>query len=86
MKLRPQDPFEEALAAVKAKERAEGPGHLLLPYQGFSIKKALATALLVIEKSRRIGLTWGIAFLAALTASSIKPAGGQDVFYMGYNQ
>lgn len=79
------DAFDEALAAVKKSDRANGPGSLLLPYQGGAIRKAMATALLVIEKSRRIGLTWGIAFLAALTASSIKSAGGMDVYYMGYN-
>lgn len=86
MKVRPADPFDEALAAVKAKEARTGPGNLLLPYQGGAIRKALSTALLVIEKSRRIGLTWGIAFLAALTAASLKVAGGMDVYYMGYNQ
>ncbi|CAL4866718.1 hypothetical protein MMA231_00962 [Asticcacaulis sp. MM231] len=79
------DAFDEAMATLKKQERAKGPAHLLLPYQGGAIRKALDTALLVIEKSRRIGLTWGIAFLAALTASSIKSAGGQDVYYMGYN-
>ncbi len=86
MKQRPADPFDEALAAVKAKEAKAGPGSLLLPYQGAAIRKAMSTALLVIEKSRRIGLTWGIAFLCALTAASLKVAGGMDVFYMGYNQ
>jgi phage FluMu gp28-like protein len=88
MKLRAQtklDAFEEAEAQLKKTDRANAPAYLLLPYQGGAIRKALDTALLVIEKSRRIGLTWGIAFLAALTASSIKAASGMDVYYMGYN-
>ena len=79
------DAFEQAQAALKKKERAGGAAHLLLPYQGGAIQKAMSTALLVIEKSRRIGLTWGIAFLAAITASSLKSAQGMDVYYMGYN-
>lgn len=38
------------------------------------------------EKSRRIGLTWAEAADDALIASSAKPAGGMNVYYIGYNQ
>jgi phage FluMu gp28-like protein len=58
-------------------------GDLLLAYQGRSIKWLETTGLLVIEKSRRIGLTWGMAAHAALTAGSNKSAGGMHVWYMG---
>ncbi|NHO33316.1 hypothetical protein GOB85_12565 [Acetobacter sp. LMG 1636] len=40
----------------------------------------------VIEKSRRVGLSWGVSWLAALVASSSREAGGMDVFYMGFEK
>ena len=40
----------------------------------------------VIEKSRRTGLTWGEAADNVLTAASSRPAGGQNVYYIAYNQ
>jgi phage FluMu gp28-like protein len=56
---------------------------LLLIYQRKAIDLFSTTALLVIEKSRRIGLTWGMAAFAALTAATEKSAGGDHVWYMG---
>ena len=62
-------------------------GKLLLVYQQLAIAKLRAsTGLIVIEKSRRIGFTWGIASYAALVAAAAVQAGGDDVFYMGYEQ
>ncbi len=62
-------------------------GKLLLIYQQSAIAKLRAsTGLIVIEKSRRIGFTWGIASYAALVAAAAVQAGGDDVFYMGYEQ
>ena len=62
-------------------------GDLLLGYQQRTVDKLFAgTALLVIEKSRRIGLTWGVAAFAALKAASAVEAGGQNVWYMGYDK
>ena len=62
-------------------------GDLLLGYQGSVTAKLFAgTALLVIEKSRRIGLTWGLASYAVLKASSAPDAAGQNVWYMGYDK
>lgn len=62
-------------------------GSLLLIYQQSAIAELRAsTGLIVIEKSRRIGFTWGIASYAALVAASAVSAGGDDVFYMGYEQ
>ena len=40
----------------------------------------------VIEKSRRTGLTWGEASDDVLTAASNRNAGGQNVYYIAYNQ
>ncbi|MDR0441115.1 MAG: hypothetical protein LBI59_09080 [Candidatus Accumulibacter sp.] len=40
----------------------------------------------VIEKSRRTGITWAEAADNVLTAASSRPAGGQNVYYIAYNQ
>jgi phage FluMu gp28-like protein len=57
---------------------------VLLPYQ----QKWLAdkSPVKICEKSRRVGLSWAEAADAALTASSASDAGGDDVWYIGYNQ
>src|SRR5690606_32752417 len=39
----------------------------------------------VAEKSRRIGLTWAEASDNVLTAARSGPAGGMNVYYIGYN-
>ncbi len=61
---------------------------VLLPYQGLtlSLLESAGTNVLVIEKSRRIGLTWGLAAYAVLKAGREKKAGGQDVMYISYSQ
>lgn len=59
---------------------------VLLAYQGAALRAMATTSLLAIEKSRRIGLTWGLAAQAALTAASKKSAGGMNVWYMGYDK
>ena len=62
-------------------------GDLLLVYQASTLSRLRAgTALLVIEKSRRIGLTWGLAAGAVLEASRLPSSGGQNAWYMGYDQ
>ena len=84
MKLRPKeevDPYDDALARLSAVNDND----VLLPYQKRAIHSASVHALLVIEKSRRIGLTWGIAALAVMTAASSRGAGGMKVWYMGYD-
>ncbi|UCU97211.1 hypothetical protein KI616_25260 [Hydrogenophaga taeniospiralis] len=40
----------------------------------------------VMEKSRRTGITWGEASDNVLTAASDRTAGGQNVYYIAYNQ
>lgn len=63
------------------------PGRLLLKYQATALARLRAgVQLLVIEKSRRIGLTWGLASFAGLKAAALPSAGGDNVFYMGYEQ
>ncbi len=54
---------------------------VLLPYQQAWI--AIDDQLKVAEKSRRIGLTWAEAADDVLIAAE---AGGQNVYYIGYNQ
>ena len=57
---------------------------VLLTYQQQWI--ADESQLKIAEKSRRIGLTWAEASDCALIAASDKKSGGQNVYYVGYNQ
>lgn len=57
---------------------------VLLSYQKNWI--GIRAPLKVGEKSRRIGLTWAEAADNVLVAASEKRAGGQTVYYLGYNQ
>ncbi len=61
---------------------------VLLPYQAraVSLLDSTGTNVLVVEKSRRIGLTWGLAAYAVLRAAREKAAGGMDVMYISYSQ
>lgn len=55
----------------------------LLPYQKAWV--ADGAQLKIAEKSRRIGLTWAEASDDVLIAASDRSAGGQNVYYIGYN-
>lgn len=57
---------------------------VLLPYQQAWIADDAAVKL--CEKSRRVGLSWAEAADAALTGALTKEAGGDDTWYIGYNQ
>ncbi|SMH42382.1 hypothetical protein [Mesorhizobium australicum] len=61
---------------------------VLLPYQSKAVGLIDSTAMrvLFIEKSRRIGLTWGLASYAVLRAGRKKSARGMDVLYISYKQ
>lgn len=61
---------------------------VLLPYQAKTVALLESTAckVLFVEKSRRIGLTWGLAAYAALRAGRAKEAGGMDAMYISYSQ
>lgn len=57
---------------------------VLLDYQRDWV--GIRSPLKVGEKSRRIGLTWAEAADNVLVAASGRPAGGMNVYYLGYNQ
>ncbi|WP_353429018.1 terminase large subunit domain-containing protein [Paracoccus denitrificans] len=61
---------------------------VLLPYQArtVSLLESTGTNVLVIEKSRRIGLTWALAAYAVLRAGRERKAGGMDAMYISYSQ
>ena len=75
----------EALPAIAAEV---GLPKVLLPYQQrtVSLLDSTGTNVLLVEKSRRIGLTWGLAAYAVLRAARAKAAGGMDVMYISYSQ
>ena len=56
---------------------------ILLPYQVESLELAEEHQFLVVEKSRRIGLSYAFAPWANLMASAA--TGAQNVYYIGYN-
>ncbi len=90
MKRSPNDPSGkpdwDKLHGEEALKRL-GRGDLLLGYQASTLDDLYTgTALLVIEKSRRIGLTWGLAAYAVLKAAAQPSAGGMNAWYMGYDQ
>ncbi len=60
----------------------------LLGYQQrvVSLLETSGVEVLFVEKSRRIGLTWGFAAYAVLKAARQKVAGGMDVMYISYAQ
>jgi len=59
---------------------------VLLPYQQRLLATTAISPLTVCEKSRRIGMTWGVGADAVLNAGAAKSAGGMDAMYIGYNQ
>ena len=60
---------------------------VLLPYQARTVSLLDGTCpVLFVEKSRRIGLTWGLAAYGALRAGRQKAAGGMDVMYISYSR
>src|SRR5262249_2032296 len=58
---------------------------VLLSYQRELLAATASSALVAVDKSRRIGATWGHGADAVLTAGARKSAGGMDVLYLGYN-
>ena len=91
MKLAPDEIARRERAADRAAAEAAiirlPKGDLLLGYQARTVDLLYSgVSLLVIEKSRRIGLTWGLASYATLRAAASVSAGGQNVWYMGYDK
>ncbi|NIX75397.1 terminase large subunit domain-containing protein [Microvirga terricola] len=58
----------------------------LLTYQKRAVDLLETTAVLLVEKSRRIGFTWGLAAYAVLRAARSRSAGGMDGMYISYSQ
>lgn len=58
---------------------------VFLPYQSRLAQAVAENQVVVIEKSRRTGISWAASFIADLTAALSKSDGGCDVFYIGYN-
>ncbi|MFT9093136.1 MAG: hypothetical protein ABF479_19370 [Gluconacetobacter sp.] len=58
----------------------------LLKYQRDANDAIRNYDVLVWEKSRRIGASWGVSWLAALVGGSAAQAGGMDVYYMGFEK
>ncbi|MBE0529525.1 MAG: hypothetical protein IH626_01775 [Rhodospirillales bacterium] len=58
---------------------------VLLSYQARLLATTALSQVTVCEKSRRVGVTWGIAADAVLTAGAARSASGMDVLYIGYN-
>jgi phage FluMu gp28-like protein len=58
---------------------------VLLPYQQAILRATAANPLVALDKSRRIGATWGVGADAVLTSGAAKAAGGMDTLYIGYN-
>ena len=76
-----------AMASIPAEVRAAGLPAVLLPYQSKAISLLDGGArVLFVEKSRRIGMTWGLAAYAVLRAGRQKKAGGMDVMYISYSK
>ena len=78
----------EATEAMPEVVAEVGLPKVLLPYQqrAVGLLDNAATKVLVVEKSRRIGLTWGLAAYAALRAGRERKARGMDVMYISYSQ
>lgn len=76
-----------AMAAIPAEVQAKGLPAVLLPYQARAVGLLDGGCpVLFVEKSRRIGLTWGLAAYAVLRAGRQKAAGGMDVMYISYSR
>lgn len=86
MRLPPNEQKEFERAAAEQAFAQLPKGDLLLKYQARTLDRLFAgVSLLVIEKSRRIGLTWGLAAYAVLKAAAQQSAGGMNAWYMGYD-
>jgi phage FluMu gp28-like protein len=76
-----------AMAAIPAEVQASGLPTVLLPYQAKAVSLLDGGCqALFVEKSRRIGMTWGLAAYAVLRAGRQKTAGGMDVMYISYSR
>ena len=74
-----------AMASIPAEVKKSGLPSVLLPYQARAVSLLDGgSEVLFVEKSRRIGMTWGLASYLVLVAGRQKKAGGMDVMYISY--
>ncbi len=71
-------------AGVQAKAPPTVPEAVLLKYQQAAV--ADDAQVMIAEKSRRTGFTWGLGAKAVLAAGTRRSDGGMNVFYIAYNQ
>lgn len=76
--------MKPSLAIPESLSRGPLPA-VLLAYQQKLVRLMATSSVVLCEKSRRIGITWGIGSYAVLTSSANKAAHGMDVFYIGFN-
>ena len=67
---------ESRQAMPDALDISDGLPAVLLPYQSKLLATTATTQLVVCEKSRRIGMTWGVGADAVLTAGARRSAKG----------
>lgn len=58
---------------------------VFLGYQKRLLNATSLHRVVICEKSRRVGATWGVAADAVLTSAATAAARGMDTFYIGYN-
>lgn len=66
-------------------EKVKSLPSILLPYQGNLLATTAIHQVVFCEKSRRIGITWGVGADATMAAALASDQGGMNVYYMGYN-
>jgi phage FluMu gp28-like protein len=62
------------------------PDEVFLPYQREYLSVVEHQDVTIIEKSRRVGISWTDAADSCLTAAAKASAGGMDCLYIGYNK
>lgn len=61
-------------------------GEVFLWYQREYLSAVETNEVVVVEKSRRVGISWADASDSVLLSAAAKDAGGMDSFYIGYNK
>lgn len=74
-------------AAQEFPEALEGKAlpDVLIEYQKDLLATTAINQVTVVEKSRRIGITWAIAADAVLASATARAEGGMDALYIGFN-
>lgn len=76
--------LDEVLASVGHADPVLPKAFLGYQARVIALLEDIGTSVLVVEKSRRIGLTWALAAYAVLRAVRDRQAGGMDVHYISY--